>query len=174
MPQSPAPGLPEAPPVSRRMQLPASQFAGVLALLILPVLALAGVFGESFDRVEASRSGVRLSVVYPSRLRFRLESDLQVTVQNTGTQTLDTLAIHFERDYIDQFSSPAFIPSVTEATRDAYIVALHNLAPGASQLVAVQLRGERYGRHEGKIWVTIDNQDSQAAVDITLSSLVFP
>lgn len=172
-PSSNPPNLnpPEPPEVPRRVSLPPNQIVGVVLMLILPILAAFGAFGESFGEVEASGSDVRLSASYPSRLRLELNSNLQVTVQNTGQQTLDTLAVHFERDYLDQFANLSFAPSVTEATSSAYIVELHDLAPGATQTVMVQLTGEQYGSHKGRIWASVDDR---TAAELNVSSVVFP
>lgn len=165
------PTPPEAPDAPRRVNLSGPQIAAAVLLLILPVLAALGVFGESFGTADASGGEIRLSAEYPSRLRFLLDSSLRVTVENTGQQTLSAPELHFERGYIDQFVNISFVPPATEATGDAYIVALSDLAPGDSQVVTVQMQGSRYGRHEGRIWVSINGQ---TAVELNVSSIVFP
>lgn len=165
------PEPPQPPQVPRKAQLPGSQIAGLILLLILPTLAIAGVFGQSFDTAAASGSEVSLSASYPSRLRFRQDSHLQITVQNTGQQTLTTVAVQVERGYLDAFSKIAFRPAVTEATDSAYVVEVRDLAPGASQAIAVEFQGEKYGRHSGRIWVTIQER---TAAEVTLASLVYP
>lgn len=170
-PEHPHPTPPEAPDVPRRVNLSGSQRAAAVLLLILPVLAALGVFGESFSTADAASAQIRLSAEYPSRLRFRLDSRLTVTVENTGQQTLRAPAVHFERDYIDRFVNISFLPPITEATGDAYIVALADLAPGDTQMVTVQLQGSQYGHHQGRIWVSVDGQ---AAAELAVSSIVFP
>ena len=170
-PEQPHPTPPEAPDVPRRVNLSGSQRAAAVLLLILPVLAALGVFGESFSTADASSAEMRLSAEYPSRLRFRLDSRLVVTIENTGQQTLRAPTVHFERDYIDRFVGISFMPSPTKITSDAYLVTLGDLAPGNTQVVTVQLQGSQYGHHQGRIWVSVDGQ---AAAELAVSSIVFP
>lgn len=171
MSEQPYPTPPEPPEVQRKLNLSAGQIAAIVLLLIFPVLSVAGVFGESFGEADATSADVHLSAVYPSRLRFMLNSDMQVTVENTGQQTLDGLTVHFEADYIDQFSAISFMPPVSAATDDAYIVPLPDLAPGESGVVTVQVQGSHYGQHEGRVWVS---RGEQTAAELRVSSIVYP
>jgi len=147
------------------------QLAGIAFLLVLPVLAVLGVFGESFDSASATDAGIRLQVSYPSRLRYRQDSTLELTVSNTGAQSPGSLSVHFERSYLDRFSGVSFTPQVTLATERAFVIELGTLAPGESRVIILQLTGGQYGRHEGRIWVE-QNGSRTAALDLT--TLVFP
>lgn len=171
MSQQPYPTPPEPPEVPRKLNLSAGQIAAIVLLLIFPVLMIVGAFGESFDEADASSADVHLSAVYPSRLRFLLDSDMQITVENTSQQTLDGLSVHLETSYIDQFTAISFMPPVSAATDDAYIVPLPDLAPGESGVVTVQFQGSHYGQHEGRVWVT---RSGQTAAELQVSSIVYP
>ena len=167
----PRPTPPEPPDVPRKLNLSAIQIAAAVLLLIFPVLSIAGAFGESFGQADASGADVHLTTEYPTRLRFLLGSNMQVTVENTGQQTLSGLTLHFDRNYIDQFTAISFIPPVTDATDDAYLIALQDLAPGDSAVVTVQFQGSSDGRHQGRVWVAAGEQ---TAAELELSSIVFP
>ena len=171
MSERPHPTPPEPPDVPRKLNLSAIQIAAAVLLLIFPALSIAGAFGESISRADASGAGVRLTAEYPTRLRFLLDSDMHVTVENTSQQTLSGLTVHFEREYIDQFTAISFMPPVTDATDDAYLIALQDLAPGDSAVVTVQFQGSSYGRHQGRVWVAAGEQ---TAAELELSSIVFP
>lgn len=171
MSQPSHPEPPQAPDIPRRLQVRPMQLAGVVFLLVLPVLAVFGAFGESFDSAGATGAGIRLDVVYPSRLRYQQDTTLELTVSNTGTQSLATVSVHLERGYIDRFSRVSFTPQVTLATERAYVIELDMLAPGESRAIVLQLTGGQYGRHRGRIWVE-QNSSRPAALDLT--TLVFP
>ncbi len=147
------------------------QLAGIAFLLVLPVLAAFGVFGQSFDSASATDAGLRLSAIYPSRLRYQQDSTLELTVSNTGAQSLDTLSVHLERSYIDRFSGVSFTPQVTLATGRAYVIELGVIAPGESRVIVLQLAGGQYGRHSGRIWV---EQNGSRTAALNLTTLVFP
>jgi hypothetical protein len=59
-----------------------------------------------------------------------------------------------------------FDPSVSAA----YVVPLTHLAPGADGLASVELWGEQYGRHAGRILVMAGAD----TVAVSISTIVFP
>lgn len=163
--------MPEAPVIERQLVIHPVQAAGILCILLLPVLALLGLFGESFDRVNASSSDLALDIEYSTRYRYKMINDLNVLVTNESDQTIPTLTVRFSRDYIDQFSTVTFTPSVNHITHDVYVVELTNVAAGESSAITVELQGERYGEHRGTVSASGDGLETAAA---ELTTFIFP
>jgi hypothetical protein len=65
-------GSPQGPPqIRRRLRFSPLQAIGILALLSIPALALAGVFGTDVSSASAESEGLRVDVTYPGRMRYK-------------------------------------------------------------------------------------------------------
>lgn len=159
-------GPPEAPKSDGRISLTAKQVVGLPLLAAVPLLALLGVFGERAATAVARSNAVEVTVTYPARFRYRQVEPLRVAVRNTSANTLDTVLVSFDTAYIARFSSVRFDPAVTSA----FVVPVSHLAAGASGLVSVELWGEQYGRHGGRIVVTARGD----SLSVPISTFVFP
>lgn len=89
-----------------------------------------------------------------------------MSVRNISGRRLDAVRVAFDTGYVTRFSSVRFEP----APRIAYTVLLIGVEPGEARLVAVELSGERYGRHRGRIAAATASDTVVARV----STLVFP
>lgn len=161
---SPAP--PSPPRRTPRVVLTTMQWIALPIIAAFPVLAAFGVFGERSSTASASSRTVDVRAAYPARFRYRQIQPLRVTVRNRSRQVLDTVFVSFDTGYISKFSSVRFDPPL----HAAYVVPLTNLTPDATGLVAVELWGEQYGRHRGRIVV----RTGADSVAIPMSTLVFP
>lgn len=160
-------GPPSAPEMTRRLNFGRFQAVGALIVVAIPIMALAGLFGETWGRTSKANGELAVNVSYPERFRYKQINQIVVTVENLGTEPVDTVAVDFDAGYVLQFSSPLFIPSAVESFR----VPITDLDPGASALVLLKIQGEEYGRHTGEIRVTTSRGDS---ISLTVSTFIFP
>ena len=170
MPDAEIPRPPEPPTIGRGLKPYASQVVGVSLLLLIVALALLGVFGETHAQATAEGAPLRLEVTYPERFRYKTIDTIDVTVTNTGGETLPAVTVRFDRAYIDAFSTTTFTPSLTRVTSDAYEVDLSDLRPGDTQPVTVQVQAEAYWAHTGFVEAESPDQDVRVDVD----SFAFP
>lgn len=162
---------PEAPQIPRRFELYAYQYIGILLLLVVPVLALLGVFGESATTLQQASADLTLTITYPTRYRYEMLNSLTAAVRNNTSAAIPTLTVRFSRDYIDQFSDVSFSPSLTRITDEAYEVDLSDLPPGAARVVSVDLRADAYGEHRGAVTAAAEGLEPAG---LMVSTLVFP
>lgn len=144
------------------------QWVGLPLLLLMPVLALLGVFGETWDHVEDAGAELTLRVEYPTRYRYKQINTVQVFVQNTASSTLDTVVVAFDPAYIRRFSTLMFIPS----PKQPFEIELLDVKPGETRLVWVELQGEQYGRHQGTIEAY--RPASLDTARVVVNTLIFP
>lgn len=164
----------ELPPVlqvaehSRRLSFSRFQRVGLPLLFVVPLLALLGLFGETWDRTEGASDGLALLVEYPTRYRYKQLNTVEVFVENTSAATLDTVVVAFDPAYVRRFSTLSFIPS----PKEPFEVELFYVKPGETRLVWAELQGEHYGRHEGTIEAYRPGSPDTARVAV--STLILP
>lgn len=165
-PEPPPPlRVPDAP---RAFRLHRYQWVGIPLLFLVPVLALLGVFGETWERAEADSTDLALEVRYADRYRYKMINAVEAWVENRSGTRLDTVVVAFEEAYVGQFSTLTFIPAPTEP----FEVELYGVAPGERRLVWAELQAERYGRHTGTLRAYAVGRADTASV--VFSTLVFP
>lgn len=164
---------PAPPPFPRKIQLHRVQLIGMPILMLVPLLAILGVFGETFTTTQAQSDRLTVRVQYATRYRYKMTNPVEVTVHNTSTAPLATVEVRFAKAYIDQFSDPVFTPQVETITDQFYIVQLRDLQPEETQVVTVSLQGERYGRHQGVI-IIADTADPAHELATPIATWIFP
>jgi hypothetical protein len=160
------PSPPPAPEIKRTIELSRKQRIGFPILLAIPILALFGIFGESQAYAHVTSAAFDVAVSYPSRLRYRQVQSLRITVRNLSATVADTVRVSFDTAYIARFSSVRFDP----AAKSAYTVDLTDVKPSESRLISVELWGQDYGNHRGKV---VARHGADSAI-IRLGTLVFP
>jgi hypothetical protein len=163
--RTPAP--PEAPEIDRRIAIPAFRAAGLAVIVLVPVLALFGVFGERYASTAAEAGAIAVQVEFPSRFRYEMLNSITAAVTNRSGRVIDTVTVRLDSAYALRFSRADFTPSATEA----YGVPLTSIAPGESRLVVVTLDAERYGRHRGGLHVESTTGDT---IVIPIHTSIFP
>lgn len=158
---------PEPPQVAPKILLNRSEKIGLPFLFLLPVLASIGIFGPHTETAEARSGSVHLSAEYPSRLRFENSDRLLVRVHNLGSTPVSKVSLAFDPAYIHSFSQVTFDP----APEFAYSLAIENLEPDESRLIAVHLTAERYGPHKG--WISLA-ADGAETTRLRLRTFIFP
>ena len=156
----------QPPPVERRFSLYRFQVPGLIALMLIPVLALVGVFGESSAGAEARAGAIAVRVRHPDRLRFEQISTMDIVVTNAGTTHIDTLLVSIDSAYLSRFSGVTITPSASSV----FGVDLEDVAPGESRTVHVEMDAMRPGRHRG----TVSVSDGADTARLVIATIVFP
>lgn len=158
---------PSPPSTRRRIHLSIPQAVGVGILLLVPILALFGVFGESWAVARGGSGGIELEVRYPDRYRYKQLNEMEVTVRNRTARVIDTLTIRVDPRYLDRFSTVQSIPS----QQGLYEVPLVAVQPGEQRRAHIEYQAERYGRHSGALIATDGGADTAR---VQLQTIVFP
>ena len=161
-PSDPQP--PQPPRIRRRFHLAPWRWLGLGVMLLVPVLALFGLFGERWATAERLSTSLLVQVEYPTRYRYKMLNAITVRVRNRSPQALDTVTVAFDTGYVLRFSTVIFTPSVSRA----FEVPLTNVAPGETRLVTAEIQGEKYGRHEGTVTVTAGTDSAAIPVHTTI------
>lgn len=161
----------QPPSVDRKLEFHLLQLIGIPLMLLIPILALFGVFGETVDEATESSRELEMHVRFPTRFRYKMIDTITVSVRNASNQPITSVHITFDRAYIESFSTVTFIPSVKQVTETVYIVELTDLRPGEVQVVSLSVQAEKYGNHQGVITVKPDGEDGLQA---RLTTLTFP
>jgi len=157
---------PPPPHIAPKVRLGPSEKVGLPFLFLLPILAVAGVFGPRTEKVEAAAGPLAMSVEYPARLRFENSERLLVRVRNGGASPVSGISLAFDPEYMHAFSPATFDP----APDVSYLIDIDTLDPGESRLVSVQLTADEYGPHRG--WVTLSSGETKGR--IKLQTFIFP
>jgi hypothetical protein len=159
--------FPSAPEIERRVRVPLFRGIGMGLILLIPALAIAGVFGESWDTAAARGPNVSVRMEFPSRYRYKMLNSLTLAIENTSERRIDTVTVRLDTAYVLRFSTVV----ITPAPEQVYVVPLTDVAPGEIRLVVVELQGERYGRHSGQVHVETTSGDTLA---LPVHTLIYP
>lgn len=165
------PEPPQPPDLKRRIELYPYQYIAIPILFVIPILALLGMFGETTAVVDERSDDIVVQVEYASRIHHQVFASMIVSVTNQTEAPIETLNVHIEREYLSHFSQITFAPSAETITAEDYIIELQDLDPGNTQVVTVDLRADKPGRHTGTVIVEGDNI---APVIVSLDSILFP
>jgi hypothetical protein len=152
----------------RRLKLHRFQWIALPFLFLVPVLALLGVFGETWSRTDDTSAELALRVEYATRYRYKQINTVETFVQNVSSRSLDTVVVAFDPEYVRRFSTLVFIPSPVEP----FEIELLDVKPGEIRHVWAELQGERYGRHRGT--VEAYRRGSQDTARVFLSTTIYP
>jgi hypothetical protein len=100
---------PPAPDMPRRFRLHNYQKVGLPLLVLVPVLAMGGLFGESTDTTDLVTQTLLVEIDYPTRLRYRTSGEMVIRVTNRSTEALDSLIVTIDPAYLSGFSDVNFI-----------------------------------------------------------------
>lgn len=162
---------PQPPQVARKLQFHILQLVGVPLMMLIPVLAIFGAFGETVHEVTESSQNLEMHVTFPTRFRYKMIDSVTVSIRNTSDQPITSVHITFDRAYIESFSTVTFTPSVKHVTEEVYVVELTDLQPGQVQIVSLSIQAEKYGNHQGVITA---KQGSDEGLQAHITTLTFP
>jgi hypothetical protein len=163
--------LPQPPPLQRKVQFHWVQLLGVPLLMVLPILGMLGLFGETFTTERAENQLLAMQVEYATRYRHKMSNPMRVTITNLSDQSPITVTIAFDRAYLDQFSNPMFMPDPTRITDQAYELELKEMETGETQVAEVELQGNEYWHHMGVISASIAGGEF---VQLSVGTTIYP
>jgi hypothetical protein len=158
---------PPAPEVPRRVHLYRSQWIGLPLLVLLPLLALANVFGEARQTRTIGDDRIRVEVEHPTRLRVRQHSTVHVRIDRLAGTAADSIRVVFDPAWIGHFTKVSVVPD----PEHAWTVLLSDLAAGIRADVRVELEGTRLWRSRG--WLRVEHVGGPAH-DIELATFILP
>ena len=150
-PEQPVP--PGMPAVPRRLLFTPLQRWGLPVLLALPVLALIGLLGVSYDRTVTTGDGLTLEVDYPNRTRSGVATALTLTISNQGDAPVTGVYIALPRAYLESFDTFELRPVAHTVSSETYRVDVGDIPTGGSRVVTALLTPGRYGRNTGTVTV---------------------
>lgn len=159
-------GPPEPPELPRALRLTLLQRIGLPFLFAIPVLALFGVFGEHYADLRATGGGVDLAMHYPDRMHYRQPLTLQITMRNVTAATADSVTLEPDASFFAAFPMARFSPPLDASQR----IVFHDVAPGTSRTITVEIAGDRYWRRRGRMLV----DGPGGGLQVPLSIFVFP
>jgi hypothetical protein len=162
---------PQPPSVTRKFQFHLIQLIGMPLIILVPVLAMLGVFGETLDSVMVSNPQLEMHVEYPARFRYKMIDSVRVSLLNISTRLIPTVRVEFDQAYVEEFSTVTFTPSVKHITDSVYMVEITDLEPGETRVISVTIQAEKNGRHEGTITATPENS---AGLQVSIVTVTFP
>lgn len=162
---------PQPPSIERKFKLYLTQMIGIPLLILVPVLALLGMFGETEDKVTISNPQLEMQVDYPTRFRYKMIDSVTVSLSNSSAEPISTVEIGFDRSYVEGFSTVTFTPAAHQITDTAYVVEVADLQPGETRIISVEIQAEKYGRHQGAITATAENAE---ALRVVIKTFTFP
>lgn len=165
------PGPPQAPAFERRLQFARLQLVGMPLVMLVPMLALAGLLGGRREHAERRADDVVVDVAYEGRARYEASSRIEVKVHNAGAVPLAAAQVEIERALLEGFSEVMTSPAVAAIEGDAHVVALGELAPGATRMVIVEFRPSQPGRVRGGVRARVGES---ARVRVPVEMLVLP
>ncbi|MGH7480624.1 MAG: hypothetical protein ACRELV_00585 [Longimicrobiales bacterium] len=165
MPEHELPEPPPPPDVERRLRLHRHQWIGVPLLALLPILAVAGVFGESWRVEQRANEQLELTLRYPTRYRYKQLNSIELWIRNRSPATIDTVSVAVDTAFGNRFSTVRSIPGFDSP----YELSLTRLEPGESRMVVIEIQGEHYGRHSGRLEV-----HAADTLGVTMTTFIFP
>lgn len=154
--QDQIPQPPDPPSVERHLHFHPVQAIGVPLILLIPVLALFGVFGEGITSARASQGPIEASIEYPSKMRYKTIDVVDLVITNTSQQTVAGTTVTVDRAYLDGFTSVSFTPDVKTITGEEYVVEVGEIPAGESRVVSIDIQAERYGGYDGDLSIATD------------------
>ncbi|HSJ25359.1 MAG TPA: hypothetical protein VK929_11850 [Longimicrobiales bacterium] len=160
-------GPPPPPDTRRQIRLYPAQWIGVPVLLLLPILALAGAFGETRATASVTHDGVRYDVEYPTRLRAGQHTAVLVRVTPLAGPAGDTVEVVFDGAWLDRFTRITAVPEPETPWR----LLLPMTATGETAEARVEMEGSRLWQGEGTVRL---GRAGGSSMDVVVRTLVFP
>lgn len=167
-------GVPQPPKIKKEWRFTKAQKLGMPFLFLIPLLALLGVLGPSAETVTESGEALSLEITYPTRFRYKTIAPMRIEVTNISSQSVPTVTVSVDREYLRAFSNVAFQPAVEQISDDAYYVQLSDLRAGETRSVALEMQAESYWEQQGAVAAAAGGIDAGADASVTVETFVFP
>lgn len=159
---------PQPPEFTGKARFYTYQIVGMAVIVLIPILALATVFGTTQARATVSAGELEVEVTYPSKIRYKTIHPLEVTVTNSGTSEQD-VTLYFDTGYLNKFSNVTVFPEPEYVNEQEYAIELDEVAPGEARIISLEVQAERYGSFSGTVRVEGDQN-----AELTLHTISFP
>jgi hypothetical protein len=146
-------------------------WVGLGVILLVPLLAVAGVFGPTQKSITAQDAGLRLEVSYPARMRYLTINELRIKIQNTTAVAAPLITVVVDRQFLENFAELALEPSADQITAEGYVIELREVPAQAERHILISFRARGHFGHSG--WVRAIAED-QPALTVPMSVFVFP
>jgi hypothetical protein len=166
-PDDDGPTPPQPAQVPRRLHLYGAQWIGLPLIMLIPVVALFGVFDEQRALRHAESAVLEVGLEYPSRLRYQQDGHLLAQVRNRSAHSLTGVRVMLDSSYARSFEGVRYTPPPV-GTRH---VTFDTLPPGGTQSVRVDLTAQSYWRQRGALDVVTGGGDS---LRIVFTTFVLP
>jgi hypothetical protein len=160
------PDPPPAPEIPRRIMGYPAQWVGMALLALLPILTLAGVFGEVDRSTTAPVAGGYAELTYPARIGHRSAGQITIVLR-AGAVPLPPATVHVTDGYLSHFTVLNAWP-VFDAFDRAAVPAV---PAGETARLVLEVRPNRFGRKAGTVTIAPETGDT---VRVIMRTLVFP
>ena len=135
--------------------------AGWIAMALLLVLALLGLFGSGPLSAGRAQAGP-LAVEYPRFTRYQSQSELRITVDGAQTGG-ESARVLVSRAYLESFQIEAIIPEPesTQLTQDNVIYEFQTAEAGQPLTITFHLQSEGLGSIEGQVGLEGDAEPAR-------------
>jgi hypothetical protein len=162
---------PKIEPIKARFLMYPYQWIGLPLLLLIPILALFGVFDRNETSVTQQSDALTLNVESFTLNRYKMSGYIAVTVENTGDVPLSEVTVSVSRSYIEAFADVSTSPPITHITDEQYVFVLPALEAGQTHTIDIQFLADRYGVHKGTVEAQINAGET---VQVAVQTLVLP
>lgn len=157
---------PSPPDIAPKLRFFRTEMIGMPLIALLPILAIAGLFGPSTASAEGRIGAVQWSIEHPSVTRYENRDRLELRLSNSGDSAVSELTVAFDPEWIHAFAPVSFEP----APETPYVVDVGEIGPGETRLVVIELTAEQYGKYQGRLVISDGAQTAIAP----LETFIFP
>lgn len=170
MPENEKPEPPKPPEIKHKIAFYPHQVIGMIVVIVIPLLALFGMFGTTQGKESASSETLSFEIEYPERFRYKTIDPLKVSVENISNKA-QTVTIALDKGYLSKFSNVTFSPEPQEITHSEYVFELGEVRPGEKRVISGEIQSERFGRFSGTARASAG---TVAPAEITLTTISYP
>lgn len=161
---------PSPPEMTFRFRFYPFQLVMIPLLILIPLLALMGVFGDRVENREVQGEGVSISAHFPSMTRFDQRETLRITI-HSGAASIPAATLRISRTYLDYFAGLSFMPTNVSIDSASYVIDLGDIPANTTHVMTLEYRAARMGMFIGSVMLETENAP---LLDFELSTFVFP
>lgn len=141
---------PKPPKTKHQITFYPYQVFGMIVIVLIPILALCGLFGTTSSIKSTASEALSLEVEYPSKFRYKTIEPIEIVIENISAESQD-VSVSINKNYVSQFSNVQFSPSPDLISESNYQFDLGSVSPGETRTVAGEIQSEKYGKFRGSV-----------------------
>lgn len=165
------PQMEKPPEFTRRVVLNGRQLAGVLLLLLLPVLAVFQLLGDARRSYETTNQGLALHVEAPVSARHGNMVRLRIKVAGVARMGGQVATIAITQGYLNRFSGVRARPEIAHVTEDDGVILQELPRAGSAAEAVVEMTPEDHGWAHGAVRVSLE---AGVTVELKFKTFIFP